>query len=211
MIAHHLEHVAHGAGLMVVGGGVQHPTVAADVVHHDDGTRRTQLHRPLDVGDVVLLVGVDEDQVERFAAVGQGRQRVQRGADDHLDLVRDACALEVLPRHLRVLGCEFERDDLAAGPDAASQIDGAVAGKRADLKDPAGVRHHRQQRQQLAVLRRHLDGGHPRGDACLPRGAQRVVLGVQHRVEHLVKGFGVGSAHTSNVTASARPPWSTPP
>ena len=36
VLAHHFEHVAHGAGLMVVGGRLQHPSHASDVVHHND-------------------------------------------------------------------------------------------------------------------------------------------------------------------------------
>ena len=63
---------------------------------------RPNLIGPLDVGDVVLLVGVDEEHVEGLAAFGQSRQCVQRGADDDLDSVGDACPLEVLPRHLGV-------------------------------------------------------------------------------------------------------------
>ena len=36
MLAHHLQHVAHGAGLVVVSRGLEHPPEASDVVHHDD-------------------------------------------------------------------------------------------------------------------------------------------------------------------------------
>ena len=135
------------------------------------------------------------------------RQRVQRGADDDLDAVGDTGPLEVLARHLRVPWFEFERDDAAVGPDAAGQVDGAVAGQRADLQHPLRVRHPRQERQQPAVLSRHLDGRHVSRSGGFPRCAQRVVLGVQHPVEHLVKGFGVRLRHAADVTASAHPPW----
>ena len=119
---------------MIVGGRVEYPAEASDVVHHDDRARRTELDRPLDVRHVVLLVRIDEDQVERFLTVGQRRQCVQRGADDHLHTAFDPGARQALPRHLGMLGFVLERDNAAAGTDAAGQLDGAVSRECADLE-----------------------------------------------------------------------------
>src|SRR6185295_7721593 len=47
------------------------------------------LKKKKNIADVVLLVGVDEDKIERFASL-QRRECVQGCADDHLDTVVNA-------------------------------------------------------------------------------------------------------------------------
>ena len=70
--------------------------------------------RPLDVGDVVLLVGVDEDQVEGLPARLPCGQGVQRGPEDDLRSGRATPARSKLaPRDVGVGGLELEGDDTA--------------------------------------------------------------------------------------------------
>ena len=150
------------------------------------------------------------------------RQGVQSGADDHLHAVLDARARQVPPCHLGVGGFVLQRDDATGGPDGAGEVDGAVAGQRADLQDAGRARRRGEQIQQLAVLRGHLDGGHPRGFGRLPRGRQRIVLGAQQSVEELIKRLRVrlssrgtryrtpSFAYTTRSTCATSGPMTTP-
>ena len=54
----------------IVAVGVDHRAVADDVVGDDQAAGTGQLERPGEVVGRVLLVGVDEDQIERLAALG---------------------------------------------------------------------------------------------------------------------------------------------
>jgi hypothetical protein len=70
-----ISSISRTACVQMVGDEVEHPAHPGDVVHHDDWARVAQLDGPLDVDDVVLLVGVDKDQIERIVAAGQRGQR----------------------------------------------------------------------------------------------------------------------------------------
>ncbi len=54
----------------VVVAGIGDPTAPHDVVGHDQGSRAGELERPAEVLGVAVLVGVEEDQVERAVALG---------------------------------------------------------------------------------------------------------------------------------------------
>ena len=81
----------------------------------------------------------------------------------------DAGAREVGARDLGMPGLGLQRDHAAAGGQRARQPDRAVAGERADLEDRARALHARQQVQQLALIRRHVDGRQAGGFARLER------------------------------------------
>ena len=86
------------AVLGVVGGGVEDRAVADDVVADDQRAGPREPQRPFEVARVVLLVGVDEDQVERTRALGvQLGQGLQRRSDPQLDLLCTAGARDVRP------------------------------------------------------------------------------------------------------------------
>ncbi len=55
-------------------------------------------------------------------------------------------------------GIEFQRDDLARGADRASEPDRAVSAERSDLENIARQAHSRQKIEELALVRRHVDG-----------------------------------------------------
>ena len=82
--AHALDDTA--AVLGVVGAGVEDRPVADDVVADDQRAGPREPQRPVEVVRIVLLVGVDEDQVERAHALRmQLGQRLQRRTDPQLD------------------------------------------------------------------------------------------------------------------------------
>ena len=75
------KNVAHAAHARVVAVGVEQRPAADHVVGDDQRAGTGEPERLVEVGGVALLVGVDEDQVERPA---QARQRFERGRDDDL-------------------------------------------------------------------------------------------------------------------------------
>ena len=82
-------------------------------------------------------------------------------------------ARDVGARHFGVLRIDLQRDQPAAGGQRPRQPDGAVAAQRADLQDVPRAANARQQVQQLALVRRHVDRRQPRRRAGLQSRPQR--------------------------------------
>ena len=100
------------------------------------------------------LVSVDEHQVVRFdLASDQVGEAVRRRAYDDVHPIGDAGQFEVTLREFRVLGVDLQRRHVRGG---TREPDRRVAAQGADLQDAAGATHAGQQRQQSALVGRHL-------------------------------------------------------
>jgi hypothetical protein len=141
-----------------------------------------------------ILIGIDEGQVE-WCVGAECWEQIERCAHADIGPVGQSCVCQVFPRDLGVSLIDLQRDQVPVGRQCARKVDRTVSAQRADLQHALRAGHPREQRQQPSVLRRHLDGRHVGGRGGFACGAQGVVLGVQHAVEHLVKGFGVRLAH----------------
>ena len=109
--------------------------------------------------DVAGLVGVDEHEVEGPLPSGRHLSERHRGrADPHLDTHARHRAPDAATRDGRVVVADFEADDHAAGWQGAGEPRGAVAAQGADLQDPLGPRHLRQEVDQPALVGRDVDG-----------------------------------------------------
>ena len=171
------------------------------------------------VGGVLLLVGVDEGEVE-LLRVGQGAQRVERGADPHLDPVRDARALEIRPRDLRPVLVDLTREQPPVGTQPAGDADRGVAGERAHLERPAGADRPHQQGEERALVGRDLHHGHVAERLGLPGELREDVVlarpvldqvGVQLVVERRVLGRHYPSRGPSAWAANPAPRPTSPP
>ena len=115
---------AHPLCPRILAVGLQNRASADDVVDDDHPARPRKLERVREVLGRPLLVGVDEDQVERPGAlVDQGAHALERATDADRDDVCEPRALDVGGRQLGVVGVELERDQAPPGGSArASQI-----------------------------------------------------------------------------------------
>src|SRR5690606_29993287 len=106
----HAAHIRVGAVLL-------HDTAAAhDIVHHDQAAGPGEPEPPGEIVGIVLLVGIDEDEVEGGEAVrGDAGQRVERPSEAHFDHIRQPGAGDVLARHLGVSRHGLEADEAPAG------------------------------------------------------------------------------------------------
>ena len=161
-------------GLLVPLGRVGDPVVPQRVVerHHAAGAQQPQ--RLLEVGAVLRLVAVAEDQV--VVAVGQAGEYVERGAGDGAGaLGGDAGLGERLLREPLVLGLDVDGGEHPVGAHAAQQPQAGHAGAGADLHDGSGVEHRGEEPQ------RRTAAGTDRDDPDLlrarPGGGEDVVLG----------------------------------
>lgn len=113
-----LEHeVAVVADVLAHGGvGGEHDgAVPERVVVADEAADLDQLHQPLVVVEVVVLVGVDEHEVERPMVaflLHQLVQHRQRGSLAEVDLVRHSRLLDRREPQLVVLPVDVHRQDL---------------------------------------------------------------------------------------------------
>jgi len=71
--------------------------------------------------------------------------------------VGDAGSLQIRSRDLGVLGLVFQCHHPTLRPDSAGQPNGAEPTQGADLEDASGRNRAGQQREELALLRRHRD------------------------------------------------------
>ena len=166
--------LADGDRLLVALGGVGHPVVPQRVVERHHATGAQQPQRLLEVGGVLDLVAVGEDQV--VVAVGEPRQHVEGGAGDRAHaLGRHAGVVVGLARQPLVLGLDVDGGQHAVAAHAAQQPDPGDAGAGADLDDRAGVEHRRQEPERRAAAR--ADRRHPHLLGADPGRREDVVLG----------------------------------
>ena len=191
----------HGLGSLdgwILAAGVGDFSVADDVVGDDQGAGVGELESAGEVGGVVGLVGIDEDEVEEAFGVERG-EGFKGGADADFDAVSEAGVLDVLLGDLGVARVEFKGDEAAAGWQGASQADGAVAAESADLEDATGVAELSEEVEHLALGGRDVDGG----KACGCVGGEHGVQGGVGREESLGEvsidggplGFEWGQGH----------------
>ena len=178
------EEAPHPEHHRVDAGGIGHLAVPHHVVHDDEAAAPRESERPFEVLGRALLVGVDEDQIERLGLLGrQRRQQIERLADPHLHDVVEVRARQVRARHLGVLGLELERHEASAQRQRASEPDRAVAAERPDLEDAARALRAREEMEQLALVGRDLDLGKT-GVAAPGQGfLERRILWHEHLVE----------------------------
>jgi len=85
--------------------------VADHVVNDDQSAAARQLERPLEIVGNTLLVGIDEDELERAGSFSdQLLYRLARVAQTHFDRLGESGAGDIGPCHLSVLGIGFEGD-----------------------------------------------------------------------------------------------------
>ena len=87
--------------------------LAHHIIDDDEAAFPRKLHGPIEIVRRARLIGVDEDEVEGPLRCELG-QRVERLADPHLDLVREACAHEIFAGDLREFGVHLQRDHAPA-------------------------------------------------------------------------------------------------
>lgn len=84
---HILHHLPRAENPRILRRQISQQALPDHIIDDDQGAGAAQLRRPVDVRPVVLLVGVDEDQIEALALprhqhLGlEGREAVQRRAD----------------------------------------------------------------------------------------------------------------------------------
>jgi branched-chain amino acid transport system ATP-binding protein len=116
----------------VVVARVDHPAVGERVVDHDHPARPYPRHHLAPVGQVAVLVGVDERQVEQFG-VGKRAQRVDGRPETQLYPVRQPRLLPVLPGHRGPFLVDVAADQLPARAEPPGDADRGVAGEGPDL------------------------------------------------------------------------------
>jgi hypothetical protein len=121
-----------------------------DVVR-DDGPALGQLRQDgFVVVDVVLLVGVDEDEVERAL---ERFERLERGPDAVIDPIGDAGFLGIAAGDRGRLLIDVEADNPAALGQVERHRDRGVAGEGADLEDSLGPREPDEPAEELPLER----------------------------------------------------------
>ena len=100
---------------------------------------------------VALLVGVDENEIERLLRTEAGQQ-FARVAEPQFDPVLHAGPDPVTPGDARPLEFLVEADQFAAGKQPARDADRAAAGERADFHCPFRADERDQQGHQAALI-----------------------------------------------------------
>ena len=67
---HQFEHAAHADDVRAAARRVDHLALPHHIVDHDRGSRPGKAQGPFEIGRVIGLVGVDEDEVERAKPLG---------------------------------------------------------------------------------------------------------------------------------------------
>ena len=118
------------------------------VVDDHQPTVGEQRHRRVVVVDVVRLVRVDEDEVERPVEPGD---RLERGAEPVVDAIVDSGLFRVAARDRRRLLVHVTRDDPAAGGKRERHRDGRVAGEGPELEHAAGAQAADERAEETAL------------------------------------------------------------
>ena len=141
---------------------IDHLAVADDVVENDHRARTGEPDRPVEVGGVAGLVGVDEDQVERPCSRFRPAGSVSAAAPRWSSIRSESPARLMFSLRDRGVGrLVLERHQTATGRQRAGHADGRVAAQRADLEDAPCPGDAHQQVEELALRRRHVDGRSP--------------------------------------------------
>ena len=127
---------------------------------------------------VALLVGVDEDEVERRRAGHRG-ETVARRPDADIDPIRHPRTIEICARDAGVRLLDLQRHQLAVFGQRAREPDRRIAAERPDFEDAAGARDLREQEQHLALRRRNVDRRQAIGLVVRKRSGERVVIAEQ--------------------------------
>ena len=121
---------------------VDQRAVAHDVVGDDEAARARELQRPFEIGRVVRLVGVEEDEIERplacrLRASAACRAPCRRECRRCRRSRRWRCSCRATSACLAI---GLERDQPAVLRQRPRQPDGRVAAERADLEDSSARR-----------------------------------------------------------------------
>ena len=156
----------------VVAAGIQDAASPHHVVHHNHAAGPGELYRPFQVGRVVDLVRIEEEQVK---GAGQRRQGVQGRPHPHSDPVREPGGGQIGAGHLGMAGLVFTADQLAAGRQRPCQPGSTETAQGTDLQDPAGTGNAGQQHQELSLRRGDLDGRQSGGNGGGHNGVHPVL------------------------------------
>src|SRR5262249_14857956 len=159
---------------------VNDPALAYHVIDDDQAAAARKTQRPREVVRVARLIRVDEDQVERPAALrGELGQRVERPPEAPLDDARQPGPGDVGPGDVGVLRLGLERDQAAPGRQGPGEPDRAVAPERADFQNVPRPLEAGQEVQQLALVWRHVDRWQAGRGAVAERRVQRGIGGYE--------------------------------
>jgi hypothetical protein len=150
----------------------------------------------------VLLVHVDEDEIERFAALlDQCRQRIDGRADAHFCDRVEPSPPQIRPGNLGVARVQLQADEPTIGRKRPAEPDRAVAGHRPDLEDPLRALDLRDEVEELALRRRDLDLRHAGIQAGLNCGIQDRVGWHEQLAQVLVHMSREVVGHASDTSA----------
>ena len=124
--------------------------------------------------DVVLLVGVEENDVEGGALLFELLHELRGGADAEVELGGDGGAVEGCARDLGGGGVALEGDDLAVVRERFGEGERAHAGEGADVEDGAGALEAAEHLEELRLER----ADHAGREEALARGLRGDVLEV---------------------------------
>ena len=185
----HLIEATDASDAVVVALRIDDLAVADDIVDDDHAAWARELQRPGEIVRYVLLVGVNENEIEGSGPLGgELRQCVKRLAESQVDHLGQTGTIEIGACHLGVARFRLKRHDAATLRQSACQPDGAVAAKRADLQNSAGIDRPGEQHQQFALIGRHRDLRQARIGARFQRRIKHLVGGHEHLAHILVDG-----------------------
>ena len=177
------DQLADRQRLVVADRRVGDPVVPQRVVEGHDAAGAEQPQRLPEVGGVLGLVAVHEDDV--VVAVGEPGEHVERGAGDGAGaLGRDAGLVERLAGQPLVLGLDVDGGQHAVGAHPAQQPEPRDPGAGADLDHRAGVEDRGEEAQRGPAAGADRDDADLLG--ALAGAGEDVVLGDE--------GLGVGPA-----------------
>ena len=149
-----------------------------------------ELEGGFEVLRALILVGVDEDEVEGAAIVGdKSRKGVEGRALAEGDEISEAGAFKVHLGDLGIVGIELEREEDSVGREGTGEPDRAVAAEGANLEDGAGALQAREEEEEPALRRCNRDIGKSglgsSGAHCFQHGVRGQELLVEIAIDRL--------------------------